>query len=234
MRKKKVNESKLTKQEVLDTVKLLKELPLVTRKILVKQNTEKFAKMEPTKFTKEWKEWFYNACGVELNEGIFNKTIAFNVYKKNKKTGYSKKIDTVFYPSSWIESEVKHELVNRQGFDPNIVVIKESTKKIIDESTSETENDMISNIRDALMYLKMTGNTKVPTELVLNEFEKMGIQISLEQLQEMFPTNDDLLKNIDKDYIEFNFDYGTPGVSKTSSKDTVSDLASKAVSAKKS
>ena len=158
-----------------------------------------------------------------------SKTVAFNVYKKNKKTGYSKKIDTVFYPSDWIESEVKHELINRKGFEPNITVIKESKKL-----SENTESDMMADIRDALMYLKMTGNKKVPTELVLNEFEKMGIVISLEQLQEMFPSGNDLLKNISQDYIEFNFDYGTPGVSnQQTSGETVSDLASKAVSAKK-
>ena len=211
----------------------------------------------------------------------------FNIYLSGKK------IDTVFYPSDWTESEVKHEIINSQGFPAGIVVMKESinesnignikynTEKLIDKlkksreeelakivntedkpdydnldfwdrqiarakhlagtmdninedndqpsDDSSTEDDMVSNIRDALMFLKMSGNTKVPTSVVMNEFENMGIQVSLEQLQELFPEENDLLKSVNKDFIEFNFDYGTPGVSssQTSGK-SVSDLALKA------
>lgn len=87
---------------------------------------------------------------------------------------------------------------------------------------------MVNNIKDALVFLKMTGSKKVPTSLVFNEFKKMGIEVSLEELQELFPEGNDLLKSVNQDYIEFNFDYGTPNVNPKTDDETVSDLASKA------
>lgn len=54
------------------------------------------------------------------------------------------------------------------------------------------------------MFLKIGGNTKVPTSSVMNEFKKRGMNISLEQLQQLFPQGNDFLKNITDQYVEFN------------------------------
>ena len=68
----------------------------------------------------------------------------------------------------------------------------------------DVESDLTANVRDALMFLKIAGNEKVPTDTVFNEFKKRGLDISLEQLQQMFPQGNDFLKNITSSYVEFN------------------------------
>lgn len=163
----------------------------------------------------------------KVNEGLFSKTVAFNVYKKNKKTGYYKKLDTVFYPSDWTDAEVKHELTNRRGFEPSIVVDRGNTKEsIFSEDSDPIETSMINNVKDALMSLKMSGETKVPTEIVLNDFRDRGLDISVEELQELFPAGNEFLKSVNKDFIEF--ETGHENLVKPDA-DTVSKMAKKAI-----
>jgi hypothetical protein len=68
---------------------------------------------------------------------------------------------------------------------------------------SVTDN-LVANVKDALMFLKIQGDDKVSTNAVFNEFKKRGIDVSLEQLQELFPQGNDFLKNITSSYVEFN------------------------------
>lgn len=68
---------------------------------------------------------------------------------------------------------------------------------------SVTDN-LVNNVKDALMFLKIQGDDKVPTEAVFNEFKKRGLDVSLEQLQNLFPAGNDFLKNVTSSYVEFN------------------------------
>ena len=54
------------------------------------------------------------------------------------------------------------------------------------------------------MFLKIGGNTKVPTSTVMREFQKRGLDVSLEQLQQLFPQGNNFLKNITSSFVEFN------------------------------
>jgi len=83
------------------------------------------------------------------------------------------------------------------------------------------------------MFLKIGGNTKVPTQVVMNEFRKRGMDISLEQLQNMFPAGNNFIKNITNQVVEFNTtdQQEVPGTVKKSqdNKAAVSNMALKAV-----
>ena len=76
--------------------------------------------------------------------------------------------------------------------------------KICELLSEDVEGDLQANVRDALMFLKIAGNTQVPTQTVMNEFQKRGLDISLEQLQQMFPQGNPFLKNITNSFVEFN------------------------------
>jgi len=82
------------------------------------------------------------------------------------------------------------------------------------------------------MFLKIGGSSKVPTQTVFNEFNKRGIDVSLEQLQNMFPQGNDFLKNITNQYVEFNTNQPEAPKSfsqKQDSKEKVGDMALKSV-----
>lgn len=75
----------------------------------------------------------------------------------------------------------------------------------VEEINEDSVTDsLVANVKDALMFLKIQGDEKVPTNSVFNEFKKRGIDVSLEQLQELFPQGNDFLKNITNSYVEFN------------------------------
>ena len=84
------------------------------------------------------------------------------------------------------------------------------------------------------MFLKIQGDTKVPTQSVFNEFRKRGMNISLEQLQQLFPQGNGFLKNITNQFVEFNNGDNqseVPGTAKKSqdNRAKVGDMALKAV-----
>ena len=90
------------------------------------------------------------------------------------------------------------------------------------------EDSMMNNVKDALMFLKMSGETKVPTEVVFNEFKNRGIEISLEELQELFPDGNRFIKSVNNEFVEFDNEHPSAG-SGSPDPSTVSDLAKKAI-----
>ena len=82
------------------------------------------------------------------------------------------------------------------------------------------------------MFLKIQGDAKVPTQSVFNEFRKRGMNISLEQLQQLFPQGNGFLKNITNQFVEFDNNQPTaPGTFQKSqdNKARVGDMALKAI-----
>ena len=111
-------------------------------------------------------------------------------------------------------------------------MVKESliSRLIEDEQPQpgSIEDDMMNNVKDALMYLKMSGESKVPTQIVFNEFKNRGIEISLQQLQTLFPDGNPFIKSVNNQFVEFNTDEQAGGHGATDP-NTVSDLAKKAI-----
>jgi hypothetical protein len=104
--------------------------------------------------------------------------------------------------------------------------------KIRELLSEDVEGDLQANVKDALMFLKIVGSAKVPTQTVMREFQKRGLDISLEQLQQMFPQGNEFLKNINNGFVEFNTNQPEAPKSfkqKQDSKTAVKDMALRSV-----
>lgn len=99
-------------------------------------------------------------------------------------------------------------------------------KKVIKEDT--LEQDIVDSIKDVLVYLHSSGENKIPTRVVFNEFKKRGIEISYNELQRLFSQNSDFIKEITPQYIEFGSKNKYSYDNVEFNKDLVSSLAMKA------
>lgn len=103
----------------------------------------------------------------------------------------------------------------------------------VNESDDQIQDNMTNNVKDALMFLKMSGQKQVPVQTVFNEFKKRGIVVSLQQLQDMFPPGSGIISSVNNQFVEFGGDddqaAGTPENSGKTSDEIVGDLANKAI-----
>lgn len=65
------------------------------------------------------------------------------------------------------------------------------------------ESDLVRSVTDALVALKITGVSEVPTQKVLDDFASRGIKLSAESLQQLL-LKQHIVKDINKDRIIFN------------------------------
>jgi hypothetical protein len=90
-------------------------------------------------------------------------------------------------------------------------------------------NTIKSNIKDILMMLKIGGEDSIPTNKVMNEFKRRGIEISLSELQTLFPRGNGFIAQIDNSTVMFDRDVNTMDVDFTPPpEEIVHDMAAKA------
>lgn len=128
--------------------------------------------------------------------------------------------------------KAKTELQNKETQSKNFN--KNHFKKLGLLENSKVSDDIVKNVKDALMFFKMSGVDELPTSSVMKEFEKRGLNISLSELQKLFPDNNEFLKVVSTDKVIFNKDSGFSSFGqKKSNKERVSDMAKKAANKRK-